>query len=140
VILSWKHVVHGGADPRDGENLVIHEFAHKLDMLDASADGFAPTAARADKRAQVTQELGEPIGHLLSEEYDALREALRLGLPTLLRPYAATSPAEFFAVSSEVFFERGDAMRDAHPRLYEALARMYRADPAAWSGSRGLSL
>lgn len=126
VILSWSHSLAGGRDPNDGSNLVIHEFAHKLDMLDSVADGFAPTASA---RRRVDGE--ESIGALMQEEFDALKQALAWGTPTILRPYAATNPAEFLACSSEVFFERPIALRDTLPNLYTALSRTYNQDPAA---------
>jgi MtfA peptidase len=142
VILSWKHTLLGGRDPLDGHNLVIHEFAHKLDMLDAVADGFAPTAVRSPRRKPGGFDVdgsnslpngndNTPPGIIMQEEFDALKQSLAWGTPTPLRPYAATNPAEFFACSSEVFFERPLDLRESRPNLYAVLAEMYNQDIAA---------
>ncbi|HJV71021.1 M90 family metallopeptidase [Ideonella sp.] len=123
VILSWPDVLEGAADPGDGQNLVIHEFAHQLDQERGRATGapFLGERARYARWAAV-----------MSTEYRRLREQLGRGEQTLLSPYAATEPAEFFAVASEVFFEQPHAMAERHPSLYDELARYYRVDPRAW--------
>jgi hypothetical protein len=123
VILSWPDVLGGAADPADGQNLVIHEFAHQLDQERGRATGapFLGERARYARWAAV-----------MSTEYRRLREQLARGEPTLLSPYAATEPAEFFAVASEVFFERPLEMAQLHAALYGELARYYRVDPLAW--------
>ncbi len=136
VILSWSHTVQGGRNPADGSNLVIHEFAHKLDMLDAVADGLAILEAHRTPIDGPDSEI--PPGRLLADEYEDLQRELSWGAVAnrdpsrrpLLRAYAGTNPAEFFAVSSEVFFERPLDMREDRPRLYGALQRIYNQDPA----------
>jgi MtfA peptidase len=124
VILSWPDVLDGAADPTDGQNLVIHEFAHQLDQERGRATGapFLGQRARYARWAAV-----------LSNEFGRLRQQLARGEETLLSAYAATEPAEFFAVASEVFFERPREMAERHTALYEQLARYYAVDPLAWA-------
>lgn len=123
LVLAWDDVRAGAADPDDGHNLVLHEFAHQLDFEDGSTDGtpLLETGAQARSWAQV-----------FGAELEALRTAADAGELTVLDPYGAEDPAEFFAVATETFFERGAALAQRHPRLYEELRRFYRQDPAAW--------
>lgn len=124
VILSWQDVLHGAAVPDDGRNVVVHEFAHQLDQVKGAANGapWMPVAADRQRWARVLQ-----------AEFDALHQRLASGQPPgLLDPYAATDPAEFFAVASEVFFEQGTALAAQHPALYAALRGFYGVDSAAW--------
>lgn len=120
VILAWDAV---SADIRvrgyHGRNVVIHEFVHKLDMLDGVVDGTPPLADDAARRRwkQVT---------------DAEFDSLRSGSPDpLLRDYAATDPGEFFAVAAEVFFTRPVDLATAKPALYGIYRDFFRQDPAA---------
>jgi Mlc titration factor MtfA (ptsG expression regulator) len=123
IVLSWDDVRAGAADPDDGSNLVLHEFAHQLDFEDGSTDG----TPALDSGAQVRS-----WAEVLGRELDALREAADAGESTLLDPYGAEDPAEFFAVATETFFERGADLRRRHPQLYDELHRYYRQDPARW--------
>jgi len=102
---------------------VIHEFAHQLDQWKGYANG-APWLGRRDRYPHWTQ--------VMHREYAQLRYAAALGEPALLHSYGTTSPAEFFAVASEVFFERGRDMAERHPALYAELRNLYRVDPASW--------
>ncbi|MGP1345414.1 MAG: zinc-dependent peptidase [Phycisphaerales bacterium] len=122
IVLSWSDVLQGAADERDGHNVVLHEFAHQLDAQWGGMNGapILPGGASYADWAAV-------LGH----EYQSLINNLHAGNHTLLRPYAATNPAEFFAVATEFFFERPHAMRASHPALYQQLAGFYRQDPAA---------
>lgn len=124
VILAWDAVLDGAADPHDGANVVIHEFAHQLDQDTGGANG-APYVGRGT--------WPRDWARTMNAEYDALRERLAGGVPGLLDAYAAISPAEFFAVASEVFFERPHALAAERPALYEQLRRCYRVDPALWA-------
>ncbi len=128
LVLSWDDVRAGAADPADGHNLVLHEFAHQLDFEDGSTDGtpLLDSSAQARSWAQV-----------FGAELEALRRAADAGEPTLLDPYGAQDPAEFFAVATETFFERGADLAQQHPGLYEELRRFYRQDPAVWGRSDG---
>lgn len=122
VILAWDAAAQGARDPRDGHNLVLHEFAHKLDMLDGFADGTPPLRNR---QAYASWK------RIMTEEYQALIEASRRGERTVLDDYATTNPAEFFAVATESFFEKAVQLRERHPSLYALLRDYYGQDPAA---------
>ena len=123
VLLSWDDVLAGAANPEDGHNVVIHEFAHQLDQERGRANG-APWLGRRDGYARWAV--------VLQREFDALRQRLGQGFDGVIHPYAATNPAEFFAVVSEHFFEQPAALASAHPALYAEFARLYRTDPLAW--------
>ncbi len=123
VILAWAAVHEGAADPHDGANVVMHEFAHQLDQDTGAANG-APYVGRGA--------LQQDWARVMNREFNALRAGLAREEPSLIGPYAATSPAEFFAVTTELFFERPDALAAERPALYEQLKRCYRLDPSAW--------
>ena len=122
VVISWADARRGGREAGDGHNVVLHEFAHKLDMRDGAADG-APYLQDA---AQV-----EAWSRVMSAEYQRLVERTAAGEPTLMDPYGATNAAEFFAVATECFFELPRRMQGEHPELYGVLRDFYRQDPAA---------
>ncbi len=130
VVISWADAKQGGRNTGDGRNVVLHEFAHKLDMQDGAADG----APYLQDQAQI-----EAWARVMSAEYQALVEATGAGLPTLLDPYGATNAAEFFAVATEVFFELPQRMQQEHPELYTVLRDYYRQDPAACLAAHGRS-
>ena len=123
VLLAWDEVRRGAATPGDGHNVVIHEFAHQLDQAGGPANGAPalPTAAAYRRWSTVMQ-----------NEFDALHWRLARGEPGLIDAYAATAPAEFFAVVSELFFERPVELAAGHPELYGELSGYYRLDPAEW--------
>lgn len=123
VLLSWDDVVAGAAEPGDGHNVVIHEFAHQLDQERGRANG-APWLGMRDAYGRWAA--------VLSGEFEALRQRLALGVPGVIDAYAATDPAEFFAVVSEHFFEQPVELAGAHPALYAEFVRLYRTDPQAW--------
>jgi Mlc titration factor MtfA (ptsG expression regulator) len=123
LILAWDEVRAGAADPDDGQNLVLHEFAHQLDFEDGTTDGTPPLDSNAGARSWA-----EVFGH----ELEALRRAADAGDPTVLDSYGAEDPAEFFAVATETFFERATDLARHHPRLYDELRRFYRQDPTTW--------
>jgi Mlc titration factor MtfA (ptsG expression regulator) len=127
VVLSWEDVLQGAADPADGRNVVIHEFAHQLDQEKGYANG-APLLHRRARYERWSQVLGA--------EYTRLRERAAWGATPgeapLLDFYGATDPAEFFAVVSEAFFERPGDLAAAHPALYAELSGYYRVDPRHW--------
>ncbi len=121
VVLSWKDVVAGLRNAHDGRDTATHEFAHVLDRASGAFNGTPNLRAREDYAAW---------GHILSEHY--LR--LRAGDPkerSILRDYAETNEAEFFAVATEVFFERSGMMKRRAPDLYEELERFYGVDPTS---------
>ena len=124
VIVSWDDALHGGRQTADGVNVVMHEFAHQLDGEDGGVNG-APA-------------LGDPARYAawaetMKREYEALRlAAQRDDYDGVLDPYGASDPAEFFAVATETFFERPQALRQAHAELYARLSDYYAQDPASW--------
>lgn len=122
VILAWDRVLRDGQRPSDGHNLVYHEFAHKLDMLDGSADGTPPLSDRTQLN---------DWAKICESAFLTLREKTERGAPTLLDSYGATNEAEFFAVATEHFFDRPRSLKQHLPELYAALASFYRQDPAA---------
>jgi Mlc titration factor MtfA (ptsG expression regulator) len=121
VVLAWDAVRRGNENAEDGRNVVLHEFAHKLDMLDRFADGAPPLGSRQQYRAWA---------RIMTEEFDGLKEQARKGRRTLLDKYGATNPAEFFAVATEHFFEQPRQMQRKHEPLYGLLVDYYRQDPA----------
>ncbi|MBL0142366.1 MAG: zinc-dependent peptidase [Betaproteobacteria bacterium] len=123
VILSWPDVLEGAAIVNDGRNVTIHEFAHQIDQEKGYANG-APDLVDFQRYPRWSRVLGQ--------EYGALRERLQNQEASVLDPYAATDPAEFFAVCSEVFFEQPHRMAAEHPALYDELSRFYRIDPLSW--------
>lgn len=126
VLLSWFDVLEGAADPHDGRNVVIHEFAHQLDQEKGSANG-APWLREPARR--------ERWATVLGQEFQDLQTRLAQGRPGLIEPYAATDPAEFFGVVSELFFERPAELAAAHPALYGEFCGYYGVDPLHWVGS-----
>ncbi len=122
VILAWDAVLDGAGDASDGRNVVIHELAHKIDQLDGDADGAPPLPDRATARAWAAA---------MQEAYDAHCARAEHGEPSLLRDYAITSPAEYFAVATEVFFERPGALARELPDVYAQLRAFFGLDLAA---------
>ncbi len=123
LILSWPEVLAGAADPDDGHNVVIHEFAHQLDQESGPANG-APVLGRRDAYARWSAVLGAAYGELQAR--------LARGETTLIDPYGATEPGEFFAVIAELFFERPLALAAEQPALYAELSGYFCCDPRHW--------
>jgi MtfA peptidase len=126
VMLSWQDVESSGESAEWGYNVVIHEFAHVLDMRDGVADGVPPLESHAARQAWQ---------RVLSDEFDALGAAIDAGRETLIDTYGADSPGEFFAVAAETFFTMPTDMRSEHPALYDLLAGFFRQDPAQREGA-----
>ncbi len=126
VMLSWVDVSESGDSADWGYNVVIHEFAHVLDLGDGEADGVPPLASPAEREAWIA--VIDPAFERFCADVDAGRE-------TLLDPYGATGVDEFFAVSVETFFTNPQAMRARHPAWYGLLARYFQQDPASFSGA-----
>lgn len=124
VILAWDAVHHEARIPDDGHNVTLHEFAHQLDALDGDTDGV-PLLKTPDAYNRWAQVLGEHCNDLI--------EKIARGEDTLLDPYAATNPAEYFAVATETFFEKPYQLKAKRPTLYAELQTFYQLDPASWS-------
>ena len=125
VVLAWDEVRHGAFDLHDGHNVVLHEFAHQLDEEDGSANGAPPLPRRS---------MYGPWARILGHDYAELVTSAEQGRPSLLDPYGATNPAEFFSVATEFFFEASDRLKAGHPQLYEELRLYYQQDPASQAG------
>lgn len=121
VVLAWSAVVQGAKNVEDGHNVVYHEFAHQLDQSHGPADG-APALPGTMRYEDWAKHLGAELTNL--------EHAADTGRPTLLDHYGATNPAEFFAVSTETFFEKPIQMKERKPALYAQLAGFYNQDPA----------
>ncbi len=128
VILSWDDVRAGGANPADGNDVALHEFAHALDQEDGDAGGTpvldSPSLVRSWAR-------------VLSAHYERLQQDVRAGRSTVLHEYGVTNPAEFFAVATETFFEKPQQLKAAEPDLYDELRQYYHQDPAARRPDQG---
>jgi len=122
IVLAWDEVKHSANDPNDGQNIVLHEFAHHLDQQDGRCDG-SPLLSEPSRYISWARVLGG--------EFSVLSAAAARQQPTLLDPYGATNPAEFFAVVTECFFEKPVLLQKRHPELYRQLKSFYRQDPAA---------
>ncbi|REJ96578.1 MAG: hypothetical protein DWQ35_04320 [Planctomycetota bacterium] len=120
IVLSWNTTVDNIRDD-EGENLVLHEFAHQLDMSDRFADGVPRLGSRQQYHTWK---------EIMAAEYEQLYDDARSGRPTLLDQYGLSDEAEFFAVATECFFLRGEEMEERHPRLYEILTEFYELDTA----------
>lgn len=114
VILSWKDAKHSGE--RDGHNVVIHEFVHKLDMLNGRANGFPPLQPDMNP---------EHWTIIMSRDFEDFQKHRKSGLDR----YGATNPAEFFAVLSEVFFETPQKLFDVYPDIYDIMVKFFQQTP-----------
>lgn len=122
VIVAWNQVVHGSNDAQDGENVVLHEFAHQLDHESGAVNG-SPAIADAAYRTW---------SQVLGEEFERLQRQAHAGAQSLIDDYGAQDPGEFFAVVTESFFERPCQLQAEHPALYDELRKFYRVSPADW--------
>lgn len=124
IVLSWKDVLRGSHYPRNGHNVVLHEFAHKLDEQNNIMDGL-PVLKEESQYAEWTS--------VFREEYEALKKRAKRRKNKVLDEYGTVSPPEFFAVATESFFEKPRRMQKRLPNLYEQLKIFYRVDPASWN-------
>ncbi len=127
VVLSWATVASDLAAPEPGHNVAVHEFSHKLDSLDGSANGIPPLHSGMVR---------EQWTHVFTEAFDALRSQLDQHRRHAIDAYAATAPEEFFAVCSEIFFTAPVTLQQHFPAVYEQLVLFYRQDPKSRLGSQ----
>jgi Mlc titration factor MtfA (ptsG expression regulator) len=120
LVLSLADVEASGQ--ADGFNVVLHEFAHKLDMLNGDANGFPPLHRGMDAAAWARD---------FSSAYEDLCRRVDTGEETAIDPYATADPAEFFAVLTEVFFETPHLLDTEYPAVYRQLQQFYRQHPLA---------
>jgi Mlc titration factor MtfA (ptsG expression regulator) len=116
VLISW----YEHPEDADGINVVIHEFAHKLDMKSGDADGLPPLHAGMSRRRWI---------EVMSAAFEDFQRRVDGGEETPLDPYGAELPTEFFAVASEAFFETPELLNSEYPEVYEQLCSFYRQDP-----------
>ena len=126
VVLAWDKTARAG--DIDGHNLVIHEFAHKLDMQNGVANGFPPLHKGMNRNDWV---------RAFTEGYEKFQANVQRGIDVGIDSYAATAPAEFFAVFSEVFFERPAVLVRHYPEIYDQLVLFYKQNPLTRLGSTG---
>ncbi|MEM9716545.1 MAG: M90 family metallopeptidase [Pseudomonadota bacterium] len=124
VVLSWQHSADGALDPRDGHNLVLHEFAHQLD--DLSGDTDAVPFLSDGQSYQTWREVWQAA-------FERHVDHVRSGKTTVLDAYGAENPVEHFAVAVEAFFERPHAVKREEPEVYDQLSEFFQLDPAAWT-------
>lgn len=120
VILSWEDITLSGVC--GGYNVVIHELAHKLDMLNGAPNGFPPLHRDMNPQRWAS---------VFTAAYDDMNARLDADADTAIDPYAAEAPDEFFAVFSEYFFEQPQLVQTEYPEVYQQLSAFYRQDPAA---------
>ena len=122
VILAWDEVLIGGRNPRDGRNVVFHEFAHQLDFM-----------GELGHLTEVPLEKMNRWRRVIRSEHQRLVEETKVGHATVLDAYGAQSEREFFAVATECFFTRPRELRASLPDLYEVLRDYYGMETALWS-------
>ena len=122
VVLSWQDVEASVDWSTAGMNLVIHEFAHKLDMRSGAANGCPPLPAEMPPRSWQKA---------MNAAFEHFRGRIEKGEETAIDPYAAEDPAEFFAVLSEVFFVDPTLLLHEYPKIYELFSWFYKQDPAS---------
>ena len=122
VVVAWDSVLRDARHPGSGHNVVFHEFAHQLDLLDGTVDGTPPLATQEDFDRWV--EVCTRVYHQVAAGHGG----------TSLGPYASVNVGEFFAVATEAFFDDPVALRCEHLDLYDVLAGFYHQDPAARVG------
>lgn len=128
VVLSWADLLADARRESDGGNLVLHEFAHQIDMLNGHrADGIPPLRSAAQFRRWSA---------VFRSAYEQLVADSEGGYDTFFDPYGATDPAEFFAVATEAFFEQPRGLQYHHAELYDLFREFYRQDPAGRDGAR----
>lgn len=127
VILAWKSALRGVTNEDDGQNVILHEFAHQLDQVDGVADGAPILNSRADYK---------DWARVLGRDFEKLVKETESGKRELIDSYGATNPAEFFAVATETFFEKPRRLLRKHRELYDELKQYYGLDPAAWRKPR----
>jgi len=123
VVLSWADVMRGSLNNSDGHNVVLHEFAHKLDEENEIMNGL-PVLRDSSHYAEWAE--------VLSKEFDSLLIRADRGTNSVIDAYGTVSPSEFFAVATESFFEKPLQMKNKLPDLYQQFRRFYDLDPAAW--------
>lgn len=124
VVLAWDSVVSGGRNEEDGSNVAIHEFAHQLDQVDGAGDGVPELPNGKGSYRE--------WAHVFSKAFEKFQTRLEKRGKTVIDPYGATNPAEFFAVATETFYEKPKQLKEKYPEVYEQLQSYYNVDPMEW--------
>ncbi len=124
VVLSWQQIQQDLTHWQDGQNVILHEFAHQLDQEDGKAEGVPVLKRDADYKAWA---------EIMTVEYQQLCDRTAKGQKNVLNPYGSTNPAEFFAVATETFFEKPQQLKTHHGALYDQLQRYYQLNPLQWN-------
>lgn len=127
IILAWSSVIDGIRHSGSGHNVVVHEFAHHIDGLDGEMGGMPEIES---------PELRERWKTVFARDFQSLVSDIHHDRQTLIDPYAGTNPAEFFAVTSELFFDSPHFLRERLPDVYECLAAFYRLDPLSYANDK----
>lgn len=123
VILAWDNVLFGSRKQGDGFNVVLHEFAHKLDEENSVVDGAPKLSSSEDYREWA---------RVFRKDYDTFVQEIQQHPDQAIDDYGATSPPEFFAVCTESFFEKPHLLKEFWPDLYQQMVSYYQVDPVAW--------
>ena len=123
MVLAWESVIAGGRNQEDGSHVTLHEFAHQLDQADGAADGVPELASAGTYR---------DWSRVFNQAFRRFQRKLEKGRRTVIDPYGATNPAEFFAVATETFYEKPKQLSEHYPEVYEQLKSYYRVDPVKW--------
>lgn len=123
VILAWESVISNGRNDEDGHHVTLHEFAHQLDQVDGAADGVPELSGVGSYREW---------SMVFGKAFASFQQKLEKGRRTVIDPYGATNPAEFFAVATETFYEKPDQLREHYPQVYQQLCLYYQVDPTEW--------
>lgn len=123
VVLSWASVISGARNTEDGHNVTIHELAHQLDQQDGAADGVPELESRSAYKEWAS---------IMHPEFKTLVKRSEKGKPSVIDSYGAENPAEFFAVTTETFYEKPEQLQRDHPELYNLLASYYGVSPIDW--------
>ena len=121
IVFSWKDVIHGLTNPKDGHNVVLHEFAHQIDSESGAVDGSPVLPSLSAYREWSST---------MTKEFKKLKREIAKDHETFIDDYGASSPAEFFAVLTETFFEQPKILQKKHPKLYKILSEFYHQDPS----------
>lgn len=123
LVLSWTDVAEDVYDRRPGSQVILHEFAHKLDMRNGRTNGMPPLHRGMDRKRWT---------EIFTGAFDLLRLRIEQGYPVLINTYGASAPAEFFAVMTEYFFTEPTMLSQRYPNVYGQLVLFYRLDPLYW--------
>lgn len=124
IILSWMDAQRGALNDHDGHNVVLHEFAHKIDELSGRTNGIPALSGIEQLKDWAA---------VFDPAYKKHIRAIEAGHQTILDPYGASGPQEFFAVAVEAFFEKPKAFRHADPEVYKQMSRFFQLDPSNWA-------